>query len=1039
MPRLAPALALFLSLASVACSPARGQVRGDAAEPILRIETGMHGAAINRLALAEDGQELITVSDDKTTRAWSLADGRARAVWRTPIGEGDQGALFAVAAAGKTVVVGGLTGGVNAAELYVFDRPSGLMRGSIGGFAEAISALAFSRDGRYLAVGERGHGDFVLIDFDQHKIVGQDRDYAGTVEWIAFAGDGRLATSSADGKLRLYDARLRMIASATLAADRLPGERPWGLAFSPDGRRLAVGSFAAPKIRIFATENGLKLDRTLDGAPGKIGALSVVAWSPDGGVLAAAGSYRDANDRRLIRFWHAQGANIIPGKDVPVAGDTVTDLALLADGRAVYVSGEPSFGIVDDKGDAGLHRDTGKVDFRDAWQDAFRLSDDGAIVEFPSQRGGKHRLRFDLVEGSLTPDPAVSTDLKLPVVDDERIKVAEWRNSDAPKLNGRAIALEPAERVHSIAILPGGRDVALGTNFYLRLEPGAGAATRGLRLATPSGGSWQTIVPAPVWSVNASGDGRYVVAALGDGTIRWYAAADGHEVMALFVDAHDRRWVAWVPEGFFDHSRSPDGRGGETLVGYHINNGPNKLADFVEIGQLYNLFYRRDLVLAKFRGGAAGDRNVAEQLARIGDARAVLKTGLPPRLELVEACIRPAGSEGCPAGAATKPADPADRRAAIAGPGGELFARYRVVDRGGGLGRVILRRNGAVIDGVRKVEHADAQHRVESVAIPLDPAVDEIRFATESANAAIQSQSDEDLVIDAKPASAPAAPEPATAPAGMQLFLVAVGISEYEQSEFRLVNAANDARAVAELLSQPSPPVYDRAQVTLLLDHEATIANISVALRQVAAAARPKDIVVIFLSGHGEAVDGKYFFAPVDFATRHAELLAKANAANEHEILDQLFRQDGFGESEFLPMLEKIQGNLLLVLDTCFSAALTDDAYVQKVRNETVANSVGHKTGRFILAGARRLALDSNGESESPGRTNHGLFTTTLLEGLKGGADVGHKGRINVIYLMDFTDNRMREESRKLNLDQEPSYYFTGNRFFDIRAIPANR
>src|SRR5207237_380682 len=136
----------------------------------------------------------------------------------------------------------------------------------------------------------------------------------------------------------------------------------------------------------------------------------------------------------------------------------------------------------------------------------------------------------------------------------------------------------------------------------------------------------------------------------GDGTIRWYAAADGREVMSLFVDPEDRRWVAWVPEGFFDHSRDPGGRSGETLVGYHLNKGPAQAAEFVEIGQLYNLFYRRDLVLAKFRGGSGGQHVLAEQLNRIGDVRAVLKSGLPPRPELVEACLRPAGADACPAG-----------------------------------------------------------------------------------------------------------------------------------------------------------------------------------------------------------------------------------------------------------------------------------------------------------------------------------------------------------------------------------------------------
>ena len=429
----------------------------DPAAPILRIETGMHEAVINRLALVDDGRELITVSDDKTTRRWSLADGGARAVWRTPIGDGDQGALYAVAAWQDTIVVGGRTGS-GTASLHVLDRRTGQMRGSIGGFAEAISALAFSPDGHYLAVGLQGQGGLTLIDFTARKLAGEDRDYAGTVEWIAFAADGRLATSAADGKLRLYDARLTLSATTTFA-DAATGERPWGLAFSPDGAHLAVGSLGAAKIRVYA--GALKLERTLDGVPSRSGALSVVAWSADGAALAAAGSYKDG-ERRMIRFWHRQGKDLVAGREAPVARDTVTDLALLPGGRAAYVTAEPSFGIVAEDGKSIFHRIAGKADFRDAWRDAFRVSPDGAIVDFPSELGGKGRFRFDLLEGALTPDPPVRSDLKRAVLDDGRVKVTDWQNGTAPKLNGRAIALEQGERVHSIAILPGAHDVALG-------------------------------------------------------------------------------------------------------------------------------------------------------------------------------------------------------------------------------------------------------------------------------------------------------------------------------------------------------------------------------------------------------------------------------------------------------------------------------------------------------------------------------------------------------------------------------------------------
>ena len=149
---------------------------------------------------------------------------------------------------------------------------------------------------------------------------------------------------------------------------------------------------------------------------------------------------------------------------------------------------------------------------------------------------------------------------------------------------------------------------------------------------------------------------------------------------------------------------------------------------------------------------------------------------------------------------------------------------------------------------------------------------------------------------------------------------------------------------------------------------------------------------------------------------------------------DRVALVDGVGEAQLFPLLAKIQGNLLLVLDTCYSATLaTRDAVEQKARNETVANSVGHEIGRFILAGARSLALDSNGDT-----TTHGLFTEYLLKGLDGEADLQHNGRINVAELLMFTKTRVHEESRKLNLDQEPFYYFSGSNFFEIRAV-ANR
>ena len=36
-----------------------------------------------------------------------------------------------------------------------------------------------------------------------------------------------------------------------------------------------------------------------------------------------------------------------------------------------------------------------------------------------------------------------------------------------------------------------------------------------------------------------------------------------------------------------------------------------------------------------------------------------------------------------------------------------------------------------------------------------------------------------------------------------------------------------------------------------------------------------------------------------------------------------------------------------------------------------------------------------------------------------------------------FTKAKVRDESKRLNLDQEPFYYFQGSNFFDVRAVVA--
>ena len=336
------------------------------------------------------------------------------------------------------------------------------------------------------------------------------------------------------------------------------------------------------------------------------GALSVVAWNGDGSVLAAAGQYKGGALRNQVRFWPMRGGKI-DTTDVVASPDTITDLAFLPDGTLAYGTAEGSFGILGFDGRQRLARSADQCDFRDMSQDGFALSADGAVVDFVCRHGPRDRFRADLTKLVVTADPPPRGDLPPPSGPPAGLALGTWRNAATVTVAGRAVALAPHEHVRSAAGAPGRNAVVLGTDFYLRLEQSGGER-------------WTSLLPGPAWGVAVTADGRSVVAALGDGTIRWYDLADGAETASLYLDARDRRWVVGVPEGFFEHSVGAVP--GTSLVGFQFNNGPNKPPNFVSGARLYDAFHRPDLVQARVRGGP-DRRLVDDALARLGDVAAL--------------------------------------------------------------------------------------------------------------------------------------------------------------------------------------------------------------------------------------------------------------------------------------------------------------------------------------------------------------------------------------------------------------------------------
>ncbi len=713
--------------------------------PFARIETGMHVASVNRIDVDAAERFLVSGSADRTVRVWDLATGALLQTLRVPIDEGNVGKIFAVALSpdGSTVAAGGFTGQPGQQQvIYLFDRESGALRRRLGGLESVVDHLAFSRDGRRLAATLGSNKGLRVYDTTDWKEVFADRDYGNQSSYSAdFAADGRLVTTSFDGFIRLYGRELKL-----LRKQKAPGGKwPFFARFSPDGTRIAVGDDDTTRVDVLSADD-LRLLYQADTKTVENGDLSKVAWSADGRFLYAGGRYQNGSGRSPIRRWADGGRGGFT--EFTVGTNTIFDLKPLRDGGLAVGEGDPLVTVLDANGRAVWQNTAEQADFRgQRGPQSFGVSADGAVIRFGFEQWGKRPAEFFFRDLRLVLDPPADPALKGAVTETAGFAVTDWINNDKPKLNGTPLPLDANETSRSLAIAPSGDRFLLGTEWALRLFDGKGRHM------------WSVAAPTAAWGVNISGDGRFALGAFGDGTIRWYDLRDGRELLAFFPHKDGKRWVAWTPEGFFAASRD-----GEALVGYHLNQGADQAAEFVPVERLYAAYYRPDLLLARLQSDEA---KITDALAAIGDVRAVLARGLPPEIELVG-----------PAQVETS---------------SPLFRHeVRVLDRGGGVGRIEYRINDAVVGGERFAEGAQPPG-VRSRPLELAPGKNVVETTVYSADGKVASRSIVREVVVNEPK-----------PEQLALYGLIVGIDGYRDGDLALRWAAADAQAVARTLGVSS-------------------------------------------------------------------------------------------------------------------------------------------------------------------------------------------------------------------------------------------
>lgn len=784
-------------------------------EPILRVETGMHTAPIWRVDADIEERFLVTASDDKTIRLWQLSTGKLIKIFRPPVGEGNEGKIYAVAISpdGRHIAAGGWIGGWDGYySIYIFNRETGNILKTITVLPNVAFHLAYSKDGRYLAAGlGKNNGIRIYSIKDNYREIKVDKDYEDNIYWLEFSYDGRLVVSSYDGHIRLYDKDFTIIKKIKAPG----GKQPFQVSFSPDGSKVAVGYGDVSKVDILSGYDLRQLySPNTDGFSGcDFGRVTISS-----NQLFAGGTcmkFVNGKWKRFVRKWDRQGKGEF--LDIYVAEDTIFHLLSLNNGSVVFASAEPSFGIINAGGKIVLHKKGEIGDFRDMYE-KFKLSFDGSVVSFGYEVFGSSPVIFDLntftLENSVNTYSLSSMKLISPITESKQINVSDWKHDLSPKLNGKPLTLEQYEMSRSYAISPDETKFLLGASWYLRLLNKEGKEL------------WKKPAPGTTWSVNISGNGKVAVTAFGDGTIRWFSLKDGKELIAFFPHKDKKRWVLWTPKGYY--TASP---GGEDLIGWHINNGKDKSGDFYPVGRFRDRFYRPDIIAKIFN---TYDEDMAIALANEESGRKRVESSIKDILPPVITILSPVDGSKIINSLLTI-------RYSVKNPSGEPLTNVKILLDG---------RPAALERGV-KITAKDSSVQELKVLVPERDF--ELSLVAENKYSAsepytirlIWAGKKEEYIIKPK------------------LYILAVGLSQYKDPSLRLSFAHKDAEDFVKTMNLQKGKLYEDIKVKLLINENATKDEILDGLEWLQKETTHKDIAMVFVAGHGlNDSSGIYYFLP---------------------------------------------------------------------------------------------------------------------------------------------------------------------------------
>ncbi len=487
---------------------------------------------------------------------------------------------------------------------------------------------------------------------------------------------------------------------------------------------------------------------------------------------------------------------------------------------------------------------------------------------------------------------------------------------------------------------------------------------------------------------------------------RWFAAAgDDQKICIWKIDSLgipktypsysyyqelNGEWILWSNEGYFCGSPNADG-----FLGWQMENDSKIIAKINELDSYSDALYRPDLIISSFQNG-----NMLQALQ--------LKKESNIDLQHLFRASPPTFKQPFSVAANTKRDLTEKSTDLFVTDTTEIILSIEIQYGGGGIEELNLLHNEKLLLIDKEFNLVNFKDKItKEYKVRLIPGLNTFKVFT--INKRKGKSTGDVLEIDCKAASAPVS----------DLYVLVIGLNEYKNAKMNLNYGVPDAKAISDALKKGGKSIYNKINTYNLYNSEATLANIEAKIAEIKSQCKLTDMFVLYYAGHGmvyqeELSDESDFYMILHDVTTFSGVQIK---------------ERGLSSVALKNMLSAINANKqLVIMDACHSEAGFKNNGIGRrgLAEQQAIFQLARSSGSVFIA-----SCGSDQTAKEFSDLGHGAFTYAFLEALNGKADGGRLDKkITVAEIKAYIEDRVPELTLKYaGTAQYPSSFSSGQDF----------